>query len=884
MRGTTAKSRQAIVSITRQHERSRTLTPPSQLSGYGHAVRWLLLLTLASFSGCGGCRSEDDKLTREELEKRAKEQKESLQMSSLLTLPTDSQAKVATVKPGHWYEVQQQFKSNREDLQVVAVGDLARGLEPVILPGTNVMNEYTRRTSLPKGQTKTVELGLFIPESGERNPDPFAQPPRLVLRTQLRSWPLMTPILQTPQLQPTNELKPSEFQLVVLSPQALSYEFLTVLDAVYWRGEDNIDEPRTRSYQVSLVKPEEGKYAIPHSMLTMTATAVIVWDDVSIDELTSDQQTALIDWLHWGGQLIISGPSSWSRLQNSFLSPYLPAISADAAEFTTADFHELSQTWAVPDFSKSEQTPLDILGAPVGGLRFKLNNFGKWLPRTGELVAERQVGRGRVVVTSFPLREPRINRWKYFSNFVSSGLLRRPAREIRKNEEGMQRQVWAGALGGLSKDARLHSNFRILSRDLPLSAGVVSATDESQMEQLKLQSAAISTTENEINAAAPLKANAAPGVGDFEALRWGGHGAAWNDYSGLSIQSLSALRKAAGIELPDRWTIIYLITGYLIFLVPLNWLVFRILGRLEFAWIAAPIMALIGVVIVTRVAQLDIGFARRTTEISVLELHADHSRGHLTRYLALYTSLSTNYSVEFPESSSVVLPLADITRVARRAGQDLRSIRTNFGTSSGVVLEPLTVYSNSTEMLHAEQMVALGGDVSLAQTDEGGWKLLNGTTLPLRGALLLRNDAGVVSHAWVGDVAQKTATAVKFERSTLGQLWQNWDADPATFITDSNGALASEPGDSLWIGGVLAELVRKTPLVLGQSRLFAYTDARPGELKITPAEDQFDGRCVVVAHLSPAQLGPIQPDLNIWSRLGEVSGETFAPSELMDEQ
>jgi hypothetical protein len=794
-------------------------------------------------------------------------------MSSLLTLPADSQAKVATVKPGHWYESQQQFKSNREDLQVVAVGDLARGLEPLVLPGTNVMNEYSRRTSLPKGQQKTVELELFIPDIGERNPDPFATPQRLMLRTQLRSWPLMTPILQTPQVQPANELKQSEFQLVVMSPQALSYEYLSVLDAVYWRGEDDIDEPRTRSYFVSLVKPDDGKYAVPHSMLTMTATAVILWDDVSMDELTADQQIAIVDWLHWGGQLIINGPSSWSRLQNSFISPYLPAVSADAAEFTTADFRNISSTWAVPDVSVSERTPLEILGPPVGGLRFKLNKFGKWLPGTGELVAERQVGRGRVVVTGFSLREPRINRWKYFSSFVSTGLLRRPPREIRKNDSGLRGQYWAGGLKESSKDARLHSNLRILSRDLPLSVSSVAASNEAHAELLKQQAGGVPIGQNEMNASEVSLASAGKNTTELEALRWGGGGAAWNDYSGLSVQSLAALRKAAGIELPDRWTIIYLIAGYLVFLVPLNWLFFRIIGRLEFAWIAAPIMALIGVVVVTRVAQLDIGFARRTTEISVLELHGDHSRGHLTRYVALYTSLSTNYSVEFPESSSVVLPLGDITRTARRVKQDVRSLRTNFGTSSGIVLEPLTVYSNSTEMLHAEQMVSLGGGMSLEATDDGaGYKLLNGTNLPIRGAIVIRNVDGKLSHGWVGEVGERTAKAVHFEDGVTAEMWRHWNGDPVTLIPDKSGDVAAAASDTLWVGGILAELVRKTPLVPGQARLFAYTDVRPGELKISPTEDQFDGRCVVVAHLTPAELGGVHPDLSIWSRLREGSG------------
>ena len=829
-------------------------------------VRWLLLLTLASFSGCGGCRNDEEKLSREELEKRAREQKESLEIGSLLTLPTDSQTKVATVKPGHWYESQQKFKSNREDMQVVAVGDLERGGKPVSLPGTNMVNEYSRRTSLPKGQTKTVDLQFFIPETGTKNDDPFAIPPRLLMRSQLRSWPLMTPILQTPATQGANELRSNEYQLVVLSPAALSYEFLTVLDAVYWRGDDLGDAPRTRSYQVSLLKAEDGKYAFPHSMLTMTATAAIIWDDVSIDELTNEQQEAVVDWVHWGGQLIISGPSSWSRLQNSFLSPYLPATSADVAEFETTAFKEISDNWRVPDSSSREQPELDILGPPVSGLKFKLSEGGQWLPKSGELVAERQVGRGRVVVTSFPLREPRLSKWKYFSSFLSTGLLRRPARTVSNTAEGVRVQNWAAPFQSLTNDPRMHSNFRILSRDLPVSKTLYDSKVENpeQLEELSQQITSASVSELELNA--PAKSDER----DLESMRWGGNGAAWNDYSGLAYQAQAALRKAAGIKLPDRWTIIYLVGGYLLFLVPVNWLVFKLLGRLEFAWIAAPILALIGVAVVTRVARLDIGFARRTTEIALLELQPEHPRGHLTRYIALYTSLSTNYTVEFPESGSVVLPFGDVSRVLRRAGSAERSLRTKYGTSSGVQLEPLTVYSNSTEMIHAEQMVALNGGITLEPaTDSKPLQLMNATELTLKSTLVVRNEAGVISYAWLDEVDPKSLKSVAFKAAQAKDLRAKWDAQPETVTAASNDATTAA-ADTLWVGGILSELLNRTPLMPGQTRLFAYTDDRPGELTITPQEDQFDGRCVVVAHLSTHQLGPVTPDQKIWSGIGET--------------
>ncbi|MCA9181856.1 MAG: hypothetical protein KDA51_10405, partial [Planctomycetales bacterium] len=431
------------------------------------------------------------KLTREELEKRAREKRDSLEIGELLSLPTDSGTKILTAKPGHWIETRQQYKSNRDDLQVIAVGNVGRGKEPAIIPGTDMVNEVTRRTSLPRGQTKTVELQYFVPNSGKKK-DVFdlgnSPSNQLNFRTELLNWPLQTPILQSPDIKPANELLEHEFHLAVLSPQPLGYEFLSSLDAIFWRGDDLMESERIRSYFVSLVKPENNNYAFPHSMLTMTSMAVVVWDDVSPDDLSNEQQAALVDWLHWGGELLISGPNSWSRLQNSFLSPYLPAASAEAVEFETSDFAELSSTWTTADRTASNQSePLTILGPKIGGLRFQLNERGQWLPGSGELVAESQVGRGRIAATAFPLREPRIYRWKYFSSFFSTGLLRRPPRTVAANiTTRVWQQMWAQPLDGMERDPRLHSNFRLLSRDLPLGKPSIESLTQSTLPQTTL--------------------------------------------------------------------------------------------------------------------------------------------------------------------------------------------------------------------------------------------------------------------------------------------------------------------------------------------------------------------------------------------------------------
>ncbi len=120
---------------------------------------------------------------------------------------------------------------------------------------------------------------------------------------------------------------------------------------------------------------------MPTSLLTMTTMAVIVWDDLAPDDLSEDQKTAILDWLHWGGQIIISGPGSWSRLQNSFLTPYLPVRNAEAKELTTEDLAGLNY-WVVPDRTGQPQEPLQIVGAALPGLSMHWPTRANGCPRS----------------------------------------------------------------------------------------------------------------------------------------------------------------------------------------------------------------------------------------------------------------------------------------------------------------------------------------------------------------------------------------------------------------------------------------------------------------------------------------------------------------------
>lgn len=838
---------------------------------------WLVaLLCITTSAGCRGCiRSSSEKLTREELEKKAKEQREALVRSPMLALPADTEIKTPIAKAGHWVETVQRVKSNREDLQVVATGDVLRGVDATLnIPGTNVTAEFSRATVLPKGQTKTIDLQYFVPTTGVKVDPNNPVSTALKLRSNLLSRSLLTPLMRDSY--PVSELRHPEFLIVVVSPKPADYQFLSALDTVLWRGGDLMFSERTRSFHVVLCGSDEGKVALPTSLQTMTTTAVMVWDDLSPDDLSEDQKNAIIDWLHWGGQMIISGPSSWTRLQNSFLMDKLPIRSASAVELGTKELKPLEK-WIVDDATGQPMEPLEIVGAKMPGLSMQLAPEGQWLPYTGELVAERAIGRGRIVMTSFPVREQRLYRWKYFSSFFSTGLLRRPARRVIKKENALL-QVWDTPYSNMENDPRLNSQLRIATRDMPLSQ----MSSEQSSEFAAFGAAEIQQRANPAtadNLGDTIKPPPSRFSNDaIEAVQWSPNGAAWTDTSGFSYRALTTLKNAAGIVLPDRLTIIYLLGGYLTILVPINWLFFRMLGRLELAWIAAPIIALVGVVVVTRVARLDIGFARRTTEVGLLEIQGEYPRAHLTSYVALYTSLSTNYGLEFPERGSVALPFGDPGRSHRRAGNTSMTIQAKYGMSAGMNLEPLTVFSNSTEMVHAEQMVAMPGGILYGLDESSPAKAVvkNTTGLGLKSCCLVhKSDDGIFRFAWIGDLANDKSLTVEYQSGNEDAPWEHWDKSSITRQPSQSQSDSSDLTSGLHIGGLLSELLYAVPLAPGQVRLFGYCDDRTGKMNVSPKDDQLDSRQVVMAHLRPAKWPDVTPDKRIIGRTPGAPDASF---------
>ncbi|REK12396.1 MAG: hypothetical protein DWQ37_11685, partial [Planctomycetota bacterium] len=79
-----------------------------------------------------------------------------------------------------------------------------------------------------------------------------------------------------------------------------------------------------------------------------------------------------------------------------------------------------------------------------------------------------------------------------------------------------------------------------------------------------------------------------------------------------------------------------------------------------------------------------------------------YPRGHLTRYTALYSSLSTGYELGFDDPSALALPFATEVSLANVSSREV-----TFTALGDHELDGYNVPSNSTGMVHSEQLCEL---------------------------------------------------------------------------------------------------------------------------------------------------------------------------------
>ena len=361
------------------------------------------------------------------------------------------------------------------------------------------------------------------------------------------------------------------------------------------------------------------------------------------------------------------------------------------------------------------------------------------------------------MASAFRLTGPELTGWPGYDCFFNACLLRRPARVVWVDVLSKERRFrWAVSDANLPRpDAanvtldspsaakQLQEAFAIvlLDRDqqtanTPLDAAKMTAVryfardagvafkdyagimPPRGLNGLNGNDASIDADED-----APTPDKAAPGLG------------AWNDYGPVAQAARTALSNAARITVPDRSFIIWVVAGYLCVLVPANWIVFRLLGRIEWAWIAAPLIAIVCTLVVIHQAQLNIGFARSRNEIAVIEMQPGYSRVHVARYTVLYTSLATRYEFRLDDPGGQILPFRMSLSPPGENDQNKRSLWQTGGElvcrrGDDTQLSGFSVGSNMVDFVHSEEMADFGGTLTLHHAGDG-YRLTNGTPHPL---------------------------------------------------------------------------------------------------------------------------------------------------------
>lgn len=777
-----------------------------------NAFYWFVLVTLPLLVGCEGCRPTPAIDPNAEGEKAPRE---AYSTEPVRVYPADQNASFGSAKPGHWMTAEQSIRSNQDDTRGELVTRSAVSVKNLDLEVTGSIDggEAVRPVVLPKGQMRRFDFRFRCPVPNT------VQTRRFNLYSKL--LPRSGGVMETGG-QPIKLMQGHEYFFVVLTNRP---EQFTRLQVANWAStsETDIDKPlETNNYRI--VVPDASELMpMPETVLDMTSIAVILWDDLSEDALTPAQQTAIADWVRFGGRFIVNGASASDAVVNTSLSDLLPLIPTSNIELDGDAAADLIRHWAVEtdrsstkqiEYVKSENSRIAVDG--------QLQPGAVAVEGTSKLVLSRRAGLGVVVQPRFDLTDDWIGSWDSYDSFVNSVILNRPPRAYLgpKDDIGELDSIplyFAGTK--IRTDSAVNTQFRLATRDSILGRldGDGESKSGSRFDRL-------------------TRIDGVTGI------------AAWNDQSDAIKQMQETLTQEAGIEIPGSDLVIRSLMWYLIVLVPVNYIVFRLMNRLEYAWFAVPVIAIIGAVWAARQARLDIGFARSTTELALLETHGGYPRGHLTRIIGVYNSLSSRYEFQF----RTVDGIASTLEGEPDPGTALSPIwKTSY--EEGPSLDDFAVSSNRMRYAHTEEVVDVGGGFVF----EGETTLASAASFDLLDALLVRKSAdGQVSVASVGDLEGGSEIELEFRS-----------------------------GDRLPIASELPmqteQLIRRfaSPESMhdGSCRLVGRIEGSLDGLAITPSASQTKAQTIALIHLEYAATREPKKDKNLiqdFVRVNRFDGKT----------
>ncbi|MHC5542345.1 hypothetical protein ACYOEI_29330, partial [Singulisphaera rosea] len=260
------------------------------------------------------------------------------------------------VKANHWSTLSLECRSNYEDyvgyLQTSParmVGMPREGMAAFDSPQEVV---YRRDARLLKEQRSRIGLQMMLP----RVPKELSLD--LHREDSIRADEVWQASLRL--------LEPSQMLILILTKGSNDvYARWNQFQAMMPMSADRFDPTtldRQRYYRLVLPLDPE-KPPLSSHPLTWTTMSHVIWDGMAPEALQPAQQQAMLDWIHWGGQLILVGGAapSFAALRESFLGPYLPAeLSGENVLLKEEDLTPLSKTYQppIPPLDRDEPRPI----------------------------------------------------------------------------------------------------------------------------------------------------------------------------------------------------------------------------------------------------------------------------------------------------------------------------------------------------------------------------------------------------------------------------------------------------------------------------------------------------------------------------------------------
>jgi len=820
-------------------------------------------------------------------------------VAKLRALPAATGSEVLLMKPGHWYEVQQPAKANFGDESLNVTCNVVDQLfHPLASLGLREPVAFERSIALGRGQEKRLDYQVFLP----------AIPPAIIDQekaikplVRVNYAPRGIGVSIREEAYPVTVLPDYQYYLIALSKSASPYQFLEGSTALVWPSDGKLEEEKVFPIRLISVEESEASSSLPSRLNTWSSTSHLLWNDCSATALTELQKVAIVDWLHFGGQLIVNGPESQGALANSFLSDYLPLLDVSSSESVAIDWANFNGHWSISKLRGEPGVPIVMpIDRIVPGVQGRLAKEARWVNQCEGIAAERMVGAGRVVMTTFPFAESSWVRWPSYSSFINSVLLGRPPRVWASDANQFGDFVFAEPHRGYEKDPTLTSRFRLLARDLGSRTVFLEPPKETSIRS------SMRLPKPELNAIAVESQNAADDAGRARNGERGGRRAVGEltSQGGFTRTAGQILREASGINVPSISTIVKLLAAYLIILVPVNWIVFRIIGRVELAWVAAPIIAVVGAFAVARAVQLDVGFSRSQTSLSIVEIPSGYSRGYVASFTSLYTSLTTNYSALNTEHDGIVVPMSMRDERVLAFNRDSSFTRYRYASDRGDGLDSFAVRSNSTSSIRAEQTCEIGGTLLI------GWKesessimtVENQTDLILTQVGVIAMDAeGVLKNGWIGDVGSGDLATVAMR--IVGDVGDSNDdkfstdrlirekMKKALFLPGWAGANlgrldpplepARQAGSVIEMAPLIESIVMNHRWMPGETLMIGLSSRSFDSTVVTPLAPQHQNQSIVMVHGYPKSIGIPSPDINLPAKSNpslETDNSLAAPS------